>query len=59
MTKRRMLVCEFLGIGECDGKQLLRQLNSYGFAHEDLEQALHYANKIIQENEINKKSNSR
>ncbi len=40
---RRELVCAYLGIGNCDGKQLLRQLNSYGFLREDLEGAMRWA----------------
>ncbi|PSC69712.1 ribonuclease M5 [Micractinium conductrix] len=28
---RRSLVCGHLGLGDCDGRQLLRQLNRYGF----------------------------
>ena len=43
VTRRRELVCAWLGIGTCDGKQLLRQLNTYGFTHEDLNEALAYA----------------
>lgn len=40
MTERRNLVCDYLGLGMCDGKQLLRQLNSYGFTKSDLKGAL-------------------
>ncbi|KAI8105646.1 hypothetical protein M9434_000228 [Picochlorum sp. BPE23] len=47
VTWRRELLCEYLGLGMCDGKQLLRQLNSYGFLPEDVEKGLQYANKII------------
>ncbi len=43
MTQRRMLVCDYLGLGACDGKQLLKQLNSYGFSWEDLSAALEWA----------------
>lgn len=47
VTWRRELLCEYLGLGMCDGKQLLRQLNSYGFLPQDVEKGLQYANKII------------
>ena len=43
MTERRVLVCDYFGIGMCDGKQLLRQLNSYGFSKSDLTAALTWA----------------
>jgi len=43
VTRRRELVCAWLGIGACDGKQLLRQLNTYGFMPADLNEALAYA----------------
>ena len=43
VTRRRGLVCAFLGLGECDGKQLLRQLNRFGFTMADVERALAWA----------------
>lgn len=49
VTKRRQIVCEYLGLGMCDGKQLLRQLNSYGFTESDLESALKFANTVLTE----------
>ena len=38
--RRREAVCDLLGIGHCDGKQLLKQLNMYNFSESDLEEAL-------------------
>lgn len=32
----------------CDGKQLLKQLNSYGFSQSEFDKALKYANLILQ-----------
>lgn len=43
VTQRRSQVCAYLGLGECDGKQLLRQLNLYGFTRDDVERALAWA----------------
>lgn len=37
---RREAVCNSLGIGNCDGKQLLKQLNLYNFTEDDLQEAL-------------------
>lgn len=51
VTERRRLVSEFLGLGNCDGKQLLRQLNHYGFRKEDLEASLHWAEEKLQQKE--------
>lgn len=45
----RHCVCEYLGLGTCDGKQLLRQLNSYGFEEGDVENALQWAEQRMQE----------
>lgn len=45
VTQRRSLVCAYLGIGDCDGKQLQRQLNRYGFTTEEVERALAWANR--------------
>lgn len=44
---RRDLVSALLGIGTCDGKQLLRQLNFYGFEIADLLEAVQEADKTI------------
>jgi len=38
--RRREAVCDFLGLGNCDGKQLLKQLNLYNFTDDDLREAL-------------------
>jgi peptidoglycan hydrolase-like protein with peptidoglycan-binding domain len=43
VTQRRSMVCAYLGIGDCDGKQLQRQLNRYGFTSEEVERALTWA----------------
>lgn len=43
VTQRRGLVCAYLGIGDCDGKQLQHQLNRYGFTTEDVQRALAWA----------------
>jgi ribonuclease M5 len=51
VTRRREMVCRWLGLGTCDGKQLLRQLNTYGFEREDLERALAYAREALQDEE--------
>lgn len=48
VTQRRSLVCDCLGLGACDGKQLLRQLNSYGFGRDDLDAALEWAEAQLQ-----------
>ena len=37
---RRALFGGVLGLGNCDGKQLLKQLNKYGFSHQDVAAAL-------------------
>lgn len=47
MTARRHLVGAFLGLGHCDGKQLLRQLNRYCFMPQELEQALQWAEQQL------------
>ncbi len=47
VTRRRELVCAWLGIGVCDGKQLLRQLNTYGFTPDELDEALAYAKEAL------------
>lgn len=48
---RRALVCAYLGIGNCDGKQLLRQLNTYGFQLADLKEAMLWARDQLQQQE--------
>ena len=47
MTARRHLVGAFLGLGHCDGKQLLRQLNRYCFTPRELERALQWAEQQL------------
>lgn len=39
-VQRRAAVSALLGLGNCDGKQLLRQLNMYGFCRADVAKAL-------------------
>ncbi|KAL0019080.1 hypothetical protein WJX79_004610 [Trebouxia sp. C0005] len=39
-VQRRAAVSTALGLGNCDGKQLLRQLNTYGFSQDDVAKAL-------------------
>ena len=39
-ARRRAAVCFALGLGNCDGKQLLKQLNNYNFSRQDVCQAL-------------------
>lgn len=39
-SKLRHALCDALGIGRCNGKQLLRQLNCYGFTREEVSAAL-------------------
>lgn len=46
-ARRRYLVCSYLGLGLCNGKQLLKQLNNYGFTMGDVEKALQWANEQI------------
>lgn len=48
VTIRRQLFCSYLGLGMCDGKQLLKQLNSYGFSQKECNEALEYANFVLQ-----------
>ena len=38
-------MCSFLGIGECDGRQLMRQLNLYGFSEDELRPAIAWADQ--------------
>lgn len=52
VTWRRQLVCEYLGIGQCDGKQLLKQLNAYGFTEKDLMDALEYARTVMDASDV-------
>jgi len=47
---RRHLVCSYLGLGACDGKQLLRQLNSYDFTRDDVSRALAWAEDVLHDN---------
>ena len=39
-VERRAAFSAALGLGNCDGKQLLRQLNIYGFEHQHVTDAL-------------------
>jgi len=39
-VQRRAAVSAALGLGNCDGKQLLRQLNMYGFSRDTVAKAL-------------------
>lgn len=48
VTARRTAVCAYLGLGACDGKQLLRQLNCYGFTHQEVAVALEWAERQLQ-----------
>lgn len=43
VSQRRALVCAYLGLGDCDGKQLARQLNRYSFGVQEVEAALRWA----------------
>jgi ribonuclease M5 len=47
VTRRRFRVCDFLGVGLCDGKQLMKQLNRYNFTAEELKYALQWAEREI------------
>jgi hypothetical protein len=47
VTARRQLVCRYLGLGDCDGKQLLKQLNFYGFTEAELSEAISWAEARI------------
>ncbi len=38
--QRRVAVSAALGLGTCDGKQLLKQLNTYGFSRDNVAKAL-------------------
>ncbi|KAL4427952.1 hypothetical protein ABPG75_002041 [Micractinium tetrahymenae] len=48
VTARRRLVCAHLGLGDCDGKQLGRQLNRYCFSREEVESALAWAERRLE-----------
>lgn len=39
-VQRRVAFSAALGLGNCDGKQLLRQLNNYGFSRQHVRDAL-------------------
>jgi hypothetical protein len=47
VTQRRSQVCAYLGLGNCDGKQLLRQLNLYGFTRTEVGRALAWAARTL------------
>ena len=38
--QQRHQLCVKLGLGPCDGKQLLQQLNRFGFSRAEVEEAL-------------------
>ncbi len=44
---RRSLVGLLLGFGACDAKQMLVQLNKYGFGRNEVEFAVHTANQML------------
>lgn len=46
MRARRDRVCNHLGLGICDGRQLLKQLNIFNFTYEDVMQALELETEI-------------
>jgi len=46
---RRRFTCGFLGIGFCDGRQLLKQLNGYSFSLEEIQEAVSKANLLVEE----------
>lgn len=46
-VQRRAAVCSTLGLGNCDGKQLVKQLNNYNFTRNDVLQALNTVNKSV------------
>ena len=48
VTARRSLVCACLGLGDCDGRQLQRQLDRYGFAEEELQRAVRWAGEQLE-----------
>ena len=48
--ERRSLVGLLLGFGACDAKQMLVQLNKYGFGRDEAELALTVANQILDSN---------
>ena len=44
---RRSLVGLLLGFGACDAKQMLVQLNKYGFGKEEVELSVQVANQML------------
>ena len=40
VAQRRKEVAEYLGIGDCNAKQLLKQLNLFGFTEEEVREAI-------------------
>ena len=47
---RRSLVGLLLGFGACDAKQMLVQLNKYGFGREEVELSVQVANQMLDSN---------
>jgi len=45
--ERRSLVGLLLGFGACDAKQMLVQLNKYGFGREEVTVSVHVANQML------------
>lgn len=52
--ERRERVAEILGLGYCNSKQLVHRMNVYGILREELESAVHMAEKEEQEKENGK-----
>lgn len=46
---RREMVCNYLGIGSCDGKQLLKQLNIFNFTEAEV---MHALNQLKEEQNL-------
>ncbi|CAD7702814.1 unnamed protein product [Ostreobium quekettii] len=44
---RRKEFCAFLGLGPCDGRQLLKQLNWYGFSRSQAAEAAAYSQRCV------------
>lgn len=47
IAARRKGVCAMLGLGNCDAKQMLKQLNMYSFTEADLMEALVQVNDAL------------
>lgn len=46
---RRLELCAFLGLGPCDGKQLAKQLNRYGFTKDHVAEGLAFSEQRVKE----------